>query len=88
MTEGNNALAPSCRYGHGNLVEHSSPPFVDQDGKQHPAAWAMPAFGRVESIDAVYMRPMPVSFTVKMFVCHTCGYMEFFDADVEATRNG
>ena len=33
----------------------------------------------------VSIENQPLAFTVKVFVCHTCGYMELFDDDPVAT---
>ena len=62
-------IVPKCRYNHGDLMR------VTQGGRF--PEWSL--FGG----RTIY--PVGTSFSVALYVCRTCGYIELFDTDVELT---
>lgn len=63
---------PTCRYGHGPLTdEHAGT-------SPAPAAWGIMG---MQSINNQLMMDHSV-WTLKIYRCKTCGYLELFDLDV------
>lgn len=66
---------PSCRYGHGALNNVSKVVHTDF------------ALGGVDFIIDKHVMATEQFFSVQVFVCTTCGYMELFDSDVKGTAD-
>lgn len=62
---------PSCRYGHGRLIFHS------------PASGAvgflLPAYAATPDYDTAPVQVHDTGYTISIYVCPTCGYLELFD---------
>lgn len=67
------AVTPTCRYGHGPLLPHS--PDAPADG-YHLSSHRL--FKDLLGTTVGSMKTAP-TFTVKLFRCATCGYLEMFD---------
>lgn len=64
---------PTCRYDHGPLKNVTS--MVGTDF----------ALGRVNHTTEPVCMDTDQFFSVQIFVCPTCGYIELFDGDIEDT---
>lgn len=78
-------ITPTCRYGHGDLVEIPVPPTLTDQGQGRPVqgehAWAFNSsiLTRFAGTDIFFTDTGIASFTFMLFRCETCGYMELFD---------
>ncbi|SAJ91427.1 hypothetical protein UA11_04699 [Burkholderia multivorans] len=78
-------VTPTCRYGHGELLQVTQPD--SPDGAKH--SWGLVGVllhhfragaSRVgEPLTATMISESGSVYTMKMFRCPTCGYMELFD---------
>lgn len=71
-------MTPTCRYGHGELVRADPPDehvFVLSSMKRT----RLPD-GNGGSVDIMF-RPSEPFYTLAVFQCQTCGYVELFDED-------
>ena len=75
------AIKPECRYGHGPLVEVKDAHGMQVDfGVPIVPPWPVEARqqGLLGSADLSVRVP---AFTLVIFVCKECGYVEMFDTD-------
>lgn len=61
-------VTPLCKYGHGLLK-------LDTGAAEDDSIWGLESYKRFDGIMAVGKK----AFTVSVFVCPTCGYIELFD---------
>lgn len=73
-------IQPTCRYGHGNLEKHLSP--IDGVGYLLPGF----RFTSTQTNDVALMGK--AGFSVMLYECKTCGYIELFDDLYEVDSNG
>ncbi len=71
-------FTPTCRYGHGNLEA--------QTGVEG-YTWVIPAIDMELFMDGDswaqgWQAALPGVYTIRLFRCPTCGYVEMFDAEV------
>lgn len=64
-------ITPMCRYGHGPLEEQT------QDDE---VRWSLPSITQsVSDTGQVAVGAGPFAYSVRMYRCATCGYLELFD---------
>lgn len=63
-------VQPECRYGHGELTREND-------------VWAMPCFRLMPPPRNPDEAPeaREFAYTVRLWRCHTCGYIEVFDTN-------
>ncbi|WP_186159249.1 hypothetical protein [Burkholderia gladioli] len=78
-------VEPTCKYGHGSLDPQDAFP---------PTTWIIPAIdmdrfdGKGESplppeeFAKLAQPAFPSAFTLNIYRCKVCGYLEFFDVEV------
>lgn len=64
-------MMPTCRYGHGPLVDQTSGPDM---------AWSLVSVRKkVNDAGHATIENGPVAFVFRLLRCPTCGYLELFD---------
>lgn len=65
-------VEPMCKYGHGALR------LADAPSRNVQTSWALVEY-RIGDGSA---SETGACWTVKLYLCQTCGYIEFFDGDL------
>lgn len=67
-------VTPMCRYGHGPLELAPSP-----HGDERLSAWALESFSLMGAHEDDVGEPL---WTLALYRCNACGYLELFDKEV------